>query len=282
MKTIKKISSTFFIILLITGWAAASGRESTVCGSIKEPLLFLIWSSAAPYPDESRVSSLKYVQNIQFITSDKKKLNGYVYRAHDKKKGEIPAKGYILVALGNAMISNQMIKYFKGFSEKGYDVYVYDYRGYGSSEGKRRINAFIEDYKEIIVSLNQKYDRHMLYGISIGGVVIMNAIGSGIDYDSAVIDSTPSRLSPFGCPEKIDPINNLPEDAKKILVITGHADQVLKPAMTSEFRLAAQKNNAKVFDGKEYAHPFMDRSPDIHHDRMALTIRFLSGGSEGN
>jgi len=151
-----KILSAFLIILLTAVCAIAADRESAVCGAIKEPFAFWLWSSLAPYPDESRVSSLKHIQNVKFITSDNKKLNGYVYLAHNRQKGEIPAKGYILVALGNAMISDQMIRHFKGFSEKGHDVYVYDYRGYGSSEGKRRINAFIEDDKEIIVSLNQK------------------------------------------------------------------------------------------------------------------------------
>ena len=168
MKTLLKLFSIFLIILITTGCATAGDREAAVCGAIKERFLFWLWSSAAPDPDESRVNSIKYVHNVQFTTSDNKTLNGYMYHAHNRQKGEIPAKGYILVAIGNAMISDQMIKYFKSFSEKTYDVYVYDYRGYGSSEGKRRINAFIEDYKEIIVSLNKEYERHMLYGISIG------------------------------------------------------------------------------------------------------------------
>ena len=277
MDTLTIILSACLCLLLATGCAAASDRESSVCGVLKEPLLFWLWSSAAPDPDESRVKHLKYVQNVKFLTSDNKTLNGYVYRAHNRHEGDIAAKGYILVALGNAMISDQMIPYFKSFSEKAYDVYVYDYRGYGMSEGKRRIVAFIEDYKEIIDALNQKYDRHMLYGLSLGGAVIMNAIGSGIEYDAAVIDSCPSKFSPYGCPEKIDPINNLPEDASKIFVITGKEDQVTKPDMTSEFRVAAQQNKAKVFDGNEYAHPFRDKSTAIHRERMKKVIQFLDG-----
>ncbi len=280
MTGMKKFLATFLLSILITGYATASERESTVCGAFKEKFLFWLWSSAAPDPNESRVVSLRYVQNVKFITSDNKKLNGYRYLAHDNQKGEVPAKGYILMALGNAMISDQIIKHLRGFAEKGYDVYIYDYRGYGYSEGKRRINAIIEDYKEIIISLNQKYDRHMLYGVSFGGAVIMNAIGSGIQFDAAVIDSSPSRLSPHGCPEKLDPINNLPEDAKNILVITGQADQILKSRMTSEFRLAAKNNNAEVFDGTEYGHPFMDKSQEIYRERMAMIIKFLSGQSD--
>ena len=255
----------------------ASERESTVCGWFKERLYFKIWSSSAPNPDESRIKSSKYIENVKFTTSDSRKLNGYVYRAHSNENGKIKAKGYILMALGNAMIADQMIGYLKGFAEKGYDVYIYDYRGYGASEGKRRINAMIEDYKELIPDLNERYERDMLYGISLGAAVILNAIGSGVQFDRAVIDSSPSKFSNYGCPEEIDPINNLPEDSSNILVITGQIDRVLKPALTSELRVLAERRGAKVFDGKDYAHPFMDLDAAMHKDRMRRIINFLSG-----
>lgn len=255
----------------------ASERESTICGWFKERLVFKLWSSAAPNPDESRIKSFKYVENVKFTTSDNKELNGYVHRAHRNDNGKIKAKGYILMALGNAMISDQMIGHLKGFAEKGYDVYIYDYRGYGASEGKRRINAMIEDYKEIIPTLNERYERNMLYGISLGAAIIANAIGSGVHFDRAVIDSSPSKFSSYGCPEEIDPIKNLPEDASDILVITGQIDRVLKPAMTSELRVSAESRGAQVYDGKDYAHPFMDPDPAIHEERMRRIIDFLSG-----
>ncbi len=136
----------------------------------------------------------------------------------------------------------------------------------------------IEDYKELIPYLNERYERDMLYGISLGAAVILNAIGSGVQFDRAVIDSSPSKFSNYGCPEEIDPINNLPEDASNILVITGQIDRVLKPAMTSELRVLAERRGAKVFDGKDYAHPFMDLDSAIHKDRMRRIINFLNGG----
>ncbi|MGF1760771.1 lysophospholipase [Photobacterium sagamiensis] len=278
----RRLLTLLIFSVLITGCVTANERESPVCGVIKERFMFWLWSSSAPEPDESRVNAIEHVENIEFTTSDNKKLNGYVYLAHNRLKDEEQAKGYILMALGNAMISDQMIGYLSSFAEKGYDVYIYDYRGYGSSEGKRRINAIIEDYKEIIVFLNNRYDRHLLYGISLGGAVIMNAIGSGVQFDRAVIDSSPSRFSPFGCPEQFDPINNLPEDSKNILVITGQLDRVLKPELTSELRIAAGNRNARVFDGNEYDHPFMDKSQEVHKERMAMIIKFLSGQAEEN
>ena len=260
----------------------ASERESTVCGWFKERFVFKLWSSMAPNPDESRIKPFKFVENVKFTTSDEKKLNGYVHRAHSDENVKIVAKGYILMALGNAMISDQTIGRLKSFAVKGYDVYIYDYRGYGNSEGKRRINAIIEDYKEIIPYLNEHYERGMLYGVSLGAAIILNAIGSGVQFDRAVIDSSPSKFSSYGCPEEIDPIKNLPEDSSNILVITGQIDRVLKPAMTSELRVLAESKGAKVFDGKDYAHPFMDRDATIHQERMRRVIDFLSSEGDEN
>jgi len=250
-------------------------REDTVCGSIQEPFLFWLWSSLASSPDSSRVANIKFIEPSEFKTSDYKTLRGYKYISNNGHITTHP-KGYILVAMGNAMVSDKMIIELKSFSEKNYDIYVYDYRGYANSDGKRRINAIINDYKEIATTLNKSYERKLLYGISLGGAVIMNVIGSGIEYDAAVIDSSPSLLSTNGCPKRIDPLVNLPEDASKILVITGKKDIVLGENMTSELRDSAHKRGAKTINDKNYAHPFNDRKKEIHNQRMELILNHLN------
>ena len=264
-----------FLSLSIALGSSANDREDTICGAFKEPLLFWLWSSAASGPDKNRVSHLSFVEPSEYKTSDGKTLRGYKYLSNDGNGQQTPAKGYVLMALGNAMISDQIIGSLREFSEKHYDVYIYDYRGYGNSEGKRRINAIIEDYKEISMSLNQLYERKLLYGISIGGAVILNVIGSGVEYDAAVIDSSPSLLSNYGCPERIDPLVNLPQDASKLLVITGQKDSVLSESMTSKLRESSHARGAKTVHGKNYSHPFMDRTDVIHNQRMGLVINHL-------
>lgn len=255
----------------------ANSRESTVCGWFQERFLFQMWSLAAPSPDESRIKMLKYVENVKFTTSDNKILNGYVYHSYDKKLDKkIKAKGYVLMTLGNAMIADSVIKNLKFFAQNGYDVYIYDYRGYGLSQGKRRINAIIEDYKEIVLYHNKNYDKSMLYGISLGGAIMMNVIGSGVKFHRAVIDSSPSKFSHRGCPKKIDPIENIPKDSKNILIITGQLDQVLNENMTSELRILAKSKNATTYDGKEYAHPFMDKNTTTHNERLIRVFNFLN------
>nr|VFJ98915.1 MAG: hypothetical protein BECKLFY1418B_GA0070995_11311 [Candidatus Kentron sp. LFY] len=275
-----KFSIILLLSLIFVSNAAADDREKTVCGFIQERFLFWLWSSAAPDPDKNRALISPLIEQTEFTTSDHKILRGYKYISHDKYQNRIPPKGYILMALGNAMIADQIISFLKYLSSRGYDVYIFDYRGYGNSEGNRRINAIIEDYKELITFFNTKYDKRLLYGISLGGAVIMNAIGSGVQYDLAVIDSTPSKFSDYGCPEEIDPINNLPNNARKIFIITGKKDQVLNSDITSLLRVKAERRYATVLDGENFSHPYMDRDRNVHNTRMKLILDYFTKTTE--
>ena len=261
--------------------AFSDDREKTLCGWFQERFMFQIWSTLAPSPDESRVAGNDLIQKVEFTTADGKTLKGYKYQSQDENGLVIHPKGYLLMALGNAMIADQTIHHLALFSQRGYDAYIFDYRGYGDSQGKRRINAFIQDYIELVSHLNTQYEKHALYGVSLGGAVIANVIGAGAQYDRAVIDSSPSRFSPYGCPKRIDPSENVPTDATNLLVITGAEDSVLGPDMTTEFRKLAELNGATVVDGPDYDHPFKDRTIDIHKERLNRIVNFIDN-SERN
>lgn len=271
------MKKSLFSLLLVSLFAQsiyANDREEALCGTFFEPLVFWMWSSMTPKPDSSIVANIPFIEPSQYVTSDGKTLRGHRYLSNNGYAKTSP-KGYILVAMGNTMLSDQMVVMLKSFSQRGYDVYVYDYRGYANSEGSRRIKAIIEDYKEIAQTLNKIYKKKLLYGISLGGAVMLNIIGSGLEYDAAVIDSAPSSLSPFGCPKSIDPLENLPKDAGKIFVITAQSDSVLPSSMTSPLRESAKERGAKTLDGEEYEHPFADINLKVHYQRMALILEFL-------
>jgi hypothetical protein len=125
------------------------------------------------------------------------------------------------------------------------------------------------------LSLNKVYDKKLLYGISLGGAIIMNVIGSGIEYDAAVIDSAPSFLSHKGCPKWVDPLNNLPANSDKILIITGGKDTVLSQSMLSPLREVAHERGATTFHGEKYAHPFKDKTKKIYYQRLNLILNHL-------
>ena len=249
--------------------AADIDAEQAVCGALREPLAFWLWQRVAGRPDEARVAHIANLQPIRFTTRDGVTLGGYKLAAREPK-------GYVLVAQGNAMLADQLAADLQLFRERGFDVYLYDYRGYGLSEGKGRLAAIVADYAEIVAHLNaQGYARRLLYGISIGGVMLLNAVGRGHRFDAAVIDSSPSRIADFGCPESYDPVRHLPEDSSRILIISGARDHIVSPAQMAELIRVGASRGAQVLRDDAFAHPYQDLSPEIHRRRLNAAARFL-------
>ncbi|MFN3579696.1 MAG: alpha/beta hydrolase [Pseudomonas sp.] len=269
---------TLIIALFLTlslPLAAWGEREATMCGAIKERLMFTLWHWHTPKADPQRAAAHPDIEPTEFVTSDGKTLRGLRYIARDPQLQGEAAKGYLLLAMGNGMVADQMVVEMQAYAEAGYDVYVFDYRGYGRSEGRRRLGAIIADYREVVEHLNQRYDRALLYGTSFGGIVVMNVIGQGALFDAAVVDSSPSRLSEHGCPVAVDPIEHLSEEqAGRLLVITGDRDTVLDNSMIGALREEAARMGLDTYRGRDLAHPFMD-SPAAHARRTALIREHL-------
>ena len=243
--------------------------ERSVCGALREPLAFWLFRRAAGAPDAARVASLRDLERLAFTTRDGRRLGGYKLRA-------AKPQGYLLVAPGNAMLADQIVGELQVFRDLELDIYVYDYRGYGLSQGKSRLAALISDYREIIPWLNaQGYRRHFLYGLSMGGIILLNAVRISGQYHGAIIDSSPSRISTLGCPEKYDPVNNLPEDCSRIKIIAGERDRVVRPADMEELLRTAQSRGAQVLRDPELVHPFQDASDAIRRRRFQAVAEFL-------
>jgi alpha/beta superfamily hydrolase len=255
-----------------TGAMTTSTREpeASVCGFIREPLAFWLFRRAAGSADTGRVSGIRDIERVTFTAGDGRILGGYRLRAQ-------APRGYLLVAPGNAMLADQIVDDLQYFRDLEFDVYVYDYRGYGLSQGKSRLAAIVADYREIISRLNaQGYRRRCLYGMSMGGIVLLNAVGESGDYSALVVDSSPSRISPLGCPEQYDPVNHLPADASRLEIIAGGSDRVVRPDEIQELLVAAKLRGAKVVQRAEYAHPFQDVSAGIRRQRFKDVADFIA------
>lgn len=251
--------------------------EESVCG-LKEPLLFWLWSNQAGGPDEKRLQGLNNVVDVSFKTVDGRTLRGYQLAANvfSRKSQTSRPKGYLLVIQGNAILADQILTEFRSYAEAGYDVYLYDYRGYGRSEGKRRLKAIVNDYKAIIASLNAgPYEQKLVYAMSLGGIILLDAISDELELDRVVIDSSPSRLSTYGCPVSYDPINHLPLDCSNFMFIVGRQDRVVSPEMSWEMVEKARLRGAQIQIDPEYAHPFMDLNWNIHQRRMGIIEEYL-------
>ncbi len=251
--------------------------EQTVCG-LTEPLIFWLWSSQAGRPDQKRLRGLRNVEDISLTTRDGRILRGYKLAAEGNTGNNltVKAKGYLLVLQGNAILADQILGEFSRYADAGYDVYIYDYRGYGRSEGKRRLKAMVGDYQEILARLgSDPYRERLVYAMSFGGILLLDALEAGLSLDRVVIDSSPARLSGYGCPVGYDPVNHLPTDCSNYLFIVGLKDKVVSPAMSREMLEKAREKGATIVTEADFSHPFMDPDWSIHQRRMKLIADFL-------
>ena len=251
-------------------------EDEAVCGFWTERLLAALYHLVAGRPDMEHVQGIPGLERVSFITKDGRRLGGYKLRAYPDAGRQ--SRGYLLIAQGNAMLADQVAGEFRFLQADGFDVYVYDYRGYGISEGRSRFFAIRSDYIEIIEQLNRAgYASRFLYGMSLGGVFMLNAIGAEVDHDAALIDSPPSRISSYGCPPQYDPVANLPEDGARLGFIFGHRDTVVPPGAWHELSEAARARGAVVLEREEFAHPLMDRDLSARRARFELVRAFFAG-----
>jgi len=254
---------------------ASEATESSVCGWLKEPLVFWLWSRAAGSPDPQAARRVSNAEAVIHRTRDGRLLGGYKIKA---AASDGVVRGSMLVAQGNAMLADQLLSSLSLFSTAGIDTWIFDYRGYGSSTGRPRLKAILEDYVELYQRVFADVTgKRLLYGISFGGIVQLNLVGTGVAVDRVVIDSTPSRVSPLGCPVRYDPVENLPRDSSRLLFVGGHRDTVVPLHDSREMFDLARKYGARIDVRKEFAHPFMDADSAIHQERLGLIRAFFAG-----
>ena len=278
---ISRLLILFSLLLLLSGFSYAGQEdggmklEQSVCG-LKEPFMFWLWSGMAGSPNADRLAELRNVEDIAFETKDGRLLRGYRLRATGDGGRVASPKGYLLVIQGNAILADQIIGEFTPFASAGIDVYVYDFRGYGRSAGKRRLKAIVSDYTEILAALNSSdYEQRFVYAMSFGGIAFLDGFSSHGKLSRIVIDSTPARLSDYGCPSEYDPVGHLPADCSHFLFVVGQNDHVVPPAMSRELVETAQQRNAEILRDQAFGQPFMDHDRSVHRRRMKVIEDYL-------
>ncbi len=164
------------------------------------------------------------------------------------------AKYTILYAHGNAEDLGNIEYILNQLNQLDFNVFAYDYQGYGTSEGKStEKNAYLDintAYNYLTETLQIKPENIIVYGRSVGG-------GSAIDLASRkkvgglIIESTfttafrvviPIPIFPF---EKFDNLQKIKRVNCPILVIHGTVDQVI-PFKHGQ-QLFNQANEPKIY-----------------------------------
>ena len=132
----------------------------------------LLFVPTKPFPLTPDGADLLYED--QYIeTEEGIKLHGWKIFADKEKTGNI------LFFHGNGdNVSTQLPNTF-WLAKEGYDLYVFDYRGYGQSEGKAELDATINDMERMIAHVAQQLpedEKLIVIGHSLGGSMAIYSV----------------------------------------------------------------------------------------------------------
>lgn len=249
----------------------ASPLEESVCGSVREWLAFRMWSRAAGTPNVNAFREMTNVEAISHVTIDGRTLRGFRISATS------PRKGSVLFGQGNAMLADQLLSPLSLIAASGFDVFVYDFRGYGQSDGTAHLKAIVSDYVELANAIAAAHSGKLYFhGVSFGGIILLNALGSTPHVSGTLIDSSPSTVSDLGCPPSYDPIVRIPGNANSIMVVVGGQDHVIPPAKSAGLAEKVMANGGQVIRHADFSHPFMDADQVTATSRLKIAIDFFN------
>lgn len=215
------------------------------------------------YPDSVRyetpdVLGLRY-EPVQFTSADGTRLSGWFLPATDRKNPK-EAKGTVVHFHGNAQNMSTHWRFVAWLPKQDYNVFVFDYRGYGESEGKPEPKGVFEDSNAALNHVRSRGDvdpdRLFVFGQSLGGTNAIAVVGSGnrAGVKAVAIESTfysysaiaNDKLSGAGllvgdtyaASKFVAAISPIP-----LLLIHGTADKVIPP--THSQRLLADAREPK-------------------------------------
>ncbi len=170
------IHRTFLRIIFLAAALGVSGCSGTT------KLYFN--PSARSYRDPAK-DGIKY-EVIKFKSADGTGLTGMFFQATE------PALGTVVHMHGN---SENMTSHFPNsawLAREGFNVFIFDYRGFGASEGRAELDGAVEDgvaaLKQVLKMPGVDAGRIVVFGQSLGGAIAVAAISeSKLPHPAALI-----------------------------------------------------------------------------------------------
>ena len=138
------------------------------------------------YPDRVRYETpdalgLRY-ENVRFTSADGTRLSGWFIPAAGRTDPKA-AKGTVVHFHGNAQNMSSHWRFVAWLPTQDYNVFVFDYRGYGESDGEPEPRGVFEDSNAALDHVRARADvdasRLFVFGQSLGGTNAIAAVGSG-------------------------------------------------------------------------------------------------------
>lgn len=148
------------------------------------------------YPDHlERMTPAKFelhYEDFYVLSQDGNKLHGWMIHNSEKK---LP-RATVVHFHGNAENMTSHFSFFAWLLDDGFDLVVFDYRGYGASEGRPTRKGLVDDGKAILSWVNEhaRSKDLIIAAQSLGGAVAIPAIAkspaSSARIRAIILDST--------------------------------------------------------------------------------------------
>jgi alpha-beta hydrolase superfamily lysophospholipase len=226
----------------------------------------------------------KAAEDVWFAASDGVRLHGWLLRAEER-----PAKGAVLYFHGNAGYVPTYLPAIEQIRSHGYDVMVWDYRGYGRSEGTPEDEeALYRDGDAAVAALADRLDvlpsSLILYGFSLGSVVATEMASRhgcralALQAPLASLHTHVGETMPFLPNVFLGYMRNRFDNASKIasvscpvLVLHGENDRTISVAQGRAVYAAARgPKRLELFPGG--GHVLGEEAKWVH---IAATVRFV-------
>ena len=232
------------------------------------------------YPDRVRYETpealgLRY-EAVQFQSADGTRLSGWFIPAVNRQSPK-EAKGTVVHFHGNAQNMSAHWRFVAWLPKQDFNVFVFDYRGYGQSEGKPGPKGVFEDSNAALDHVRTRADvdpeRLFVYGQSLGGTNAIAVVGSGnrAGVKAAAIEATFYSYSAIAS-EKLPGAGLLVSDAYAasryigaispipLLLIHGTADPVIPHSHSRRLLDAAREPKRLVeVEGAGHLEPMTER-----------------------
>lgn len=198
--------------------------------------------------------------DVSFQNASGQKLHGWLLLPPGVQ-GKVPV---VLHTHGNAGNVDSHLAFSQFLVDRGYAVFIFDYRGYGRSEkgGRLSRNALMEDTRAAFDTLLQRPEidptRVAVYGVSIGSV-FASAIAAERTEVRAVVLAAPFSgwmriahthvpfLGPLLVRSGLDPIDQCRKlGSRPLLLIHGGQDSIIPPIESERIETAAKRAGVAV------------------------------------
>lgn len=236
--------------------------------------LFQGCTSVFFYPDRVTYRTPEFYglayDEVYFDSKDKTGLHAWHIYPHSS-----PA-GLIFVAHGNAQNLSSHFTSWVWLVEEGYELFIFDYRGYGKSGGESGLEGSIEDTKAALDYLQANYKKDFFVcGQSLGGTLLLNALAQrdNTRIKAVIIDSTfrgfadiasdkmdqawlswPFQWIPYlSMSRDHDAVDRVEEVSRPLLFLHGSLDTVVSPNNSWQlFDAASQPREFWLVKGSEH------------------------------